>query len=300
MPKVSILIPSRNERFLSETVADLQRHATGDYEIVVVLDGYWPSPMLPDHPRLKVIHFGGVRGMRAAINAAASVATGAYLMKCDAHCSFQEGFDEVLAGECDQDWIVIPRRDRLDAEAWGLQETGKPPIDYHYLSCPITNEEGYSMHGADWRERTRARSDPAYDLDETMSFQGSCWFMARRHWDRLGGMGGGIPPGEEGYGTFTQEPQEIGNKTWLSGGRVMVNKRTTYLHLHKGKQYGRGYSQDRAEVKAGHLWSARYWMHNQWPERVHDLEWLVDRFWPVPTWPEDWRERKEACVKLDL
>lgn len=288
MSKVSILIPARNERFLPETVADLHRHATGDYEIIVVLDGYWPVQdgvfLLPDHPRLKVVHFGAARGMRAALNAAAAVATGDYLLKCDAHCSFQEGFDEVLATECDGDWIVIPRRDRLDAETWGLQVTGKPPIDYHYLSCPLTNPDGYAMHGAEWRERTRARlDDPAYALDETMSFQGSCWFMSRRHWAWLGGMD------DTGYGGFSQEPQELGNKTWLGGGRVMVNKKTTYLHLHKGKQYGRMYSISSAEIKAGHLYSARYWMENQWAGRVHDLAWLIDRFWPVPTWPENWQ-----------
>lgn len=293
--KVSVLIPARNERFLIPTVQDLLQHATGDLEVIAVLDGYWPDEPLPDDKRLIVLHHGQPRGMRAAINHAAAVAKGDYLLKCDAHCSFETGFDEVLAAECEENWLVIPRRDRLDAETWTRQETGKPVIDYHYLSCPITNKEGYSMHGAIWNARTLARLDkPEYEIDETMSFQGSCWFMSRKHWDWLGGMF------EDGYGTFTQEPQELGNKTWLGGGQVMVNKRTTYLHLHKGKKYGRGYTQDRAEVKAGHLYSARYWMHNQWPERVRDLEWLVDRFWPVPTWPDDWQVRRDEYVRLDL
>jgi hypothetical protein len=89
-------------------------------------------------------------------------------------------------------------------------------------------------------------------------------------------------------------------KTWLGGGKVMVNKRTTYLHLHKGKKHGRGWHQDRAEVKAGHLYSARYWMGNEWEERAHDIEWLIDRFWPVPTWPQDWKERRNEYVRMDL
>lgn len=105
------------------------------------------------------------------------------------------------------------------------------------------------------------------------------WF-----WGFLGGMS------EVGYGTFTQEPQEIGMKTWLGGGAVKVNKKVWYAHLHKGRTYGRMYHQDRAEVVRGHNYSADYWMNNRWEKRIHDVEWLIDRFWPVPTWPVNWKE----------
>ena len=279
---ISILIPSRNERFLYQTVQDALSKAAGEVEVLALLDGYWPDPPLPEHPRLRVYHTGNPRGMRAMINAGAAIAKGDYLLKSDGHCMFAEGFDEVLKADIADNWIVIPRRHRLDAENWTLQETNKPPIDYHYLSCPLTNPDGYSMHGSIWPERTRERI--GFDIDETMSFQGSLWFMTRKHWDWLGGMS------EEGYGTFSQEPQEIGNKTWLGGGQIMVNKNTWYAHLHKGKLYGRGYYIARQEVVDGHYYSACYWMENRWQERIHDLEWLVDRFAPCPTWPENWKE----------
>ena len=293
--KLSVIIPSRNEPFLVHTVDDIFKKATGSIEVIAILDGCWPTPVLPDNPNLILIHFSTPRGMRQAINAAANIARGEYLMKTDAHCSFQEGFDEVLKADCDGDWVVIPRRDRLDAENWRLQETGKPPIDYHYLSCPITNPEGYSMHGAPWNARTLERMDkPEYDIDETMSFQGSLWFCTRRHfWDFLGGLS------EEGYGSFTQEPQEIGMKTWLGGGRVIVNKKTTYLHLHKGSKHGRGYSLNRKEVKDGHFYSAKFWMNNLWANRKHNIEWLVDHFWPIPGWPDDWRDRRNEYITID-
>lgn len=287
---LSVIIPSRNEKFLPQTALDILAHGS-DLELIVVLDGYWEHD-LPDDKRLRVIHRGQARGMRDAINSAAAIAQGEYLMKCDGHCSFQDGFDEVLAAECEENWIVIPRRDRLDAENWCLQETGKPPVDYHYLSCPITNKDGYAMHGAIDNKRGRERAE--HPIDETMSFQGSCWFMSRKHWERLGGMN------EAGYGTFTQEPQEIGMKTWLGGGQIMVNKKTTYLHLHKGRRYGRGYALERDEVKQGHLYSAKYWMGNEWAERQHDIEWLVERFAPVPTWPRDWQARRFECVRMDI
>ena len=72
--------------------------------------------------------------MRNAINSAAAIAKGKYLLKTDAHCMFGEGFDEILKAECDDDWVVIPRRKRLDAENWAIQDVGKPDVDYEYLS----------------------------------------------------------------------------------------------------------------------------------------------------------------------
>lgn len=289
MSKLSVIIPSRDEIFLAETVRDLLNKATGDVEVIPVLDGYEhiPPKFRPldySDKRLRVVSFGGVHGMRASINAGARVATGDYLMKCDAHCMFAEGYDEVLKADCDGDWVVIPRRYSLDAENWKI-DTGnrKPPRDYHYLCYPHWDKpHDAGMHGVEWPQRGAKRSDPKYDIDNNMSFQGSCWFM-HRWWftDFLGGMS------EVGYGTFTQEPQEVGLKTWLGGGRLVVNKKTWYAHLHKGKTYGRMWRlgrTDQEQIVAGHAWSARHWMTNAWEGRVHDLEWLIDKFWPIPTW----------------
>jgi len=292
MSKLSVIIPSRNEIFLPNTVKDILAKAQGDIEVIAVLDGYWPNPLLEDNDRLIVLHRGQSMGMRAAINGAAAIAKGKYIMKCDAHCMFAPGFDEVLKADCDDNWIVIPRRKRLDAENWCIQDVGKPDIDYHFLGCPMTNRDGYEMHGGIWPHRAVTRTDPKYDIDDTMSFQGSSWFMTAKHFnDTLHGMS------EEGYGSFCQEPQEIGNKTWLSGGRIVTNKKTWYAHLHKGPRYGRGYFQDRRTLTRGHTWSGRHWMNNKEPGMKYKLEWLVEKFWPVPTWPEDWKSRIDEKVR---
>lgn len=283
MAKVSVLIPSRNELFLAKTVDDVFAKARGGVEVVVYLDGYRPDPPLRERENLLVLHGAEPRGMRAGINAAASAASGDYLLKCDAHCMFAEGFDVELAANCDGDWVVIPRRYSLDAEEWKIAETGKPPVDYHYLSWPWAKPHEPGMHGMVWNERARRRKD--VDIDDEMSSQGSCWFMSHRHFHTfLGGLS------ENGYGTFIQEFQEIGNKTWLGGGAVKINKRTWYAHLHKGKRYGRGYYISQGKMVAGQKYSMDFWMNNRWEQRVHDIEWLVDKFWPVPTWPENWKE----------
>lgn len=275
---LSIIIPSADPRFLPRMVPDLLAKAAGPIEIIVSLDGV--NAMLPDdHRVIPVMHER--LGMRGALNAARPYVSGDWVMKTDEHCLFAPGFDEQLKADYTAGDLLIPRRYSLDAENWQIEDNPKGPRDYHYLSCPvwsIRERDDYSMHGLEWPERTRERMT-GHDLDETMSWQGSAYFMSRRHYEWLG------PLQEQGYGSFAGEPQEIGNKTWLAGGRIMVTKRTWYAHLHKGKKYGRGYRPNKAEISVGHEWGAHYWMGQP------GMRELVRRFWPVPTWPADVLDR---------
>jgi hypothetical protein len=283
---ISVLIPSRNEKYLNQTIEEVLNKSVGEIEVIVNIDEFWPENIIKDK-RITYLHPGAPRGMKAGINACAAVAKGKYLMKTDGHCMFAQGFDRVLSENCDDNWVVIPRRKRLDAENWQIMDVGKKPdIDYHYLCFPARNKEhDMGMHGVDWPDRSRARTDPKYDIDENMSFQGSCWFMPKKWFtDFLHGLDG------EKYGSFAQEPQEIGLKTWLGGGKVMVNKKTWYAHLHKGPRYGKMYRLTRGDERViinGHNESARHWMNNEEPGMIHPISWLVEKFWPVPTWPED-------------
>lgn len=277
--RVSAIVPSRNERFLAPTVRDLLAQARGDVEVIVVLEGYWAHD-LPDDPRLKVLHHGKAQGMRPAINAAAQIATGEYLLKSDAHCLWPEGYDlQLRADYLESNWILTCRRYALEPESWTLDTSNaKYPIDYHYLSYPYTGKDTAGLHGTAWTERREARKDVL--LDEEMSSQGSGWFMSRTHWDRLG------PLDIAQYGNFVHEFQELGLKTWLGGGAVMVTKRTSYAHLYKGRRYGRGYSLGPDGHKQGSQFCTRYWMGDEWPRRVRDMRWLVEKFNP-PGWPAD-------------
>jgi len=289
MSGLSVVIPSRNELFLENTVRDILTNSRGELEIIVVLDGYWPNPPLPDDRRISIIHRGKARGMRDGINSAISIARNKFVMKCDAHCLFAEGFDEILKADCDDDWVVIPRRYSLNPDTWGLNK--KTPVDYHFLSYPWWKPEMLGLHGTVWTERAKERLH--ITLDEEMSFQGSCWFTTKDHFiNRIRFLE------EEGYETFIGEPQEVGNKTWLGGGKVMVNKKTYYAHLHKGKRFGRGYFMSKDETYRGNQFSWNFWFYDQWSDRIHDLSWLVDRFWPVPSWPENWKDIHENDIRL--
>lgn len=298
MAKMSIILPSRDERFLLPTIHDIFRNAQGETEVIAVIDSnLWPEgwkEITAQYPNLHTIFHGESLGMRAAINsgAASAISRGAkYLAKFDAHCSFSEGFDEVLKSNCEPDWIVVPRRGRLDPEAWRETELSKPPIDYHYLSFPDDPNDfgGPGLNGKVWAERAVERA--SYDLDEEMSSQGSGWMMHADYFTQLELMD------QVNYGPFWNEMQEIANKAWLSGGRVMVNKKAKYLHLHKGKKHGRGYKLPESWLQQGRAYAARWAYNEAWPKQTLPFEWLIDHFWPVPSWPKNWREVLYATRK---
>ena len=283
MTLLSVVIPSADPRFLGATVADLLAKAAGDVEVIVSLDGH--DTLLPDDKRVIVVRHPRL-GMRGALNAARSHVRGEYVMKTDEHCLFAEGYDEVLKADTPAHALTIPRRYSLDAERWAIEDNPKGPRDYHLLSNPvwsIREKSDFSIQGIEWPDRTRARR-VGFDVDETMSLQGSCYVMTRDHYEWLG------PLQEDGYGSFAQEPQEIGLKTQLSGGVMLTTKRTWYAHLHKGKRYGRGYRPDRAEIARGHEYSAWYWLTNQWAGRTMDFKALIEKWWPIPTWYPDMLE----------
>lgn len=292
--RVSVLIPSRTEPYLVNTIDDVFRNARGDLEVVVSLDGYWPdnwAQVVERHkPRLHTVHFGEARGMRNGINgaAASAISRGAeYLFKLDAHCKVDEGFDLKLAADCDRDWIAVPRRKRLDVEKWAIQDVGKPDVDYHYLSFPDDPNDfgGKGLNGKVWYERIRERLDkPEYEIDDEMSSQGSAWFMHSEYFQRMGFMD------EASYGPFWNEFQELGLCCWLSGGQVKINKRTWYAHWHKGKA-GRQYRLSESWLKLGRDHTMKWIFNEAWDQRqTRPFEWLIDHFWPVPTWSENWRE----------
>lgn len=295
--RVTVIVPSRNEKFLHQTVRDVLGQARGDVECIVALDGYWTRPdqeHLPSDPRLHLLHRGDAVGMRDNINAAAAIATGRYLMKLDAHCKLAEGYDVELAKHCDEDQIVVPRRYALDPEAWAYDHSNpKYPIDYHFLSNPIERPDDphCGLHGENWKARRDERKHLM--VDEEMSSQGSCWFMHTAHFrDRIGTMD------SKTMGPFITEMQELGLKTQLAGGMMKTVKSTEYAHLYKGRKYGRGYAlgpNQFGQAKA----VVDYWMRDQWPGAIHPLKWLIERFWPVPTWGDD-PERVFYCYKKGI
>lgn len=279
---LTIVIPSRNERFLFETVRDVAEKTGPSTEIVPVLDGYEPD-QLYEHERVRYVRLPQVRELRKrhAINMVVEQSSCEFVMSLDAHCMVAPRFDAHLERDHRPGWVQIPRRHRLDPVGWCLQTQSddRPPIDYEHTMWPLKFDP-HGLHGFRWDARTLDRL--GMSVDETMHFQGSCWFMERSWFKDLGLMQ------IEGYSGWGQEAEEIGLKTWRAGGHVITNKNTWYAHLHKGPVYGRMYFMNREWARACNRFSFGYWVMG---EGRPTFEALVRKFWPVPGWPRDWEKR---------
>lgn len=284
--RLSVVIPNYNSPYASRTIEDILAKAKGDIEVVVNVEEKWPLPLSTDE-RVHYIHGDSPIGMRNGINVATAMSKGEYILKCDDHVLFGEGFDQILKESHEEDnWVQVPRRYAFDVENWKIEqrEDDKYPIDYMYLDFPRKGKDhDDGMHGVPWKQRREERKDIL--VDDTPSMQGSCYFMTRNHFiNTLGYLK------DEGYGQFAQEAQEIGFKTLLGGGRLMVNKKTWYAHLHKGSKHGRFYKFPGGTVEASN-WSAEHWLNDREPGMVHKFEWLInEKFKGMPSWPENWEE----------
>jgi len=279
---VSAIIPARNELYLKKTILDLLSKASGQIEVIAYLDGHWPPPgeLLSD-PRVVYIHVSPSKGMRQGINAGVAIAKGEYILKVDGHCLFSKGYDEVLKADCEDNWVVVPSRKRLDPVKWQVIEDSRPDINYQYLAYPEDKSVwgGKGLQGKEWRDMNEREDLKEKLIDDLMTFQGSCWFLKRDYFYWLELMD------EENYGEFAKESQEIGLKAWLSGGRVIRNKKCWYAHWHKTK--GRGYSLNKDQWAKGTEYTNKWMDGKAWHKQPLPIKWLIDKFNP-PTWPKAW------------
>ena len=239
---LSVIIPSYKDPLLHKTIQSLLDNAEGELEIIAVLDGYWPEVPIIADARVKILHLGGNRGMKEAINAGVAVSKGEFIMRTDEHCSFGKGFDRILTENLEPNWIVTARRYFLNPEKWEVMDI--PHIDYEQLVTQ-TIRKAKKYTGFPWKERTKERQDIM--IDETMAMQGSMWVMTRSWWDQVIGNLISGP-----YGTHYQDQHEMIFKTWKAGGKMMVNKNTWFAHRHNSfpRHHEISHGSQQAELQA--------------------------------------------------
>ncbi len=223
MKKISVIIPSRGEIYLKETILDILKKSTVDIEIIAVLDGYWESSEnIVFNDNVCYLHNGKSLGMRESINRGVLASTGKYILKCDAHVMFAKGFDQILIDNHKKNRVQIPTRKRLDPKKWEVIDDGRPDINYLTLNKDLRGALNDKMN-----------KDPKLSkkkIDEIEGFQGSCWFMRKRYYTALNLLDA------ENWGPMGHEAQEIYLKVKDSRGKVVRNKLTWYAHWHKGKE----------------------------------------------------------------
>jgi len=298
MSKVSVIIPARKELYIRETLRDLYANHVGDIEVILVIDGPMPDYEIPEYKGLRIYHNPKVLGLRPILNAAVDVARGKFILKMDCHCTIGEGWDKILKADCEDNWIVIPRRYWFDAPTWTIKD--KPLVDCMRYMYPRGRVYNPRLTARPWPERAARHEDKM--LIEDMSYQGSMWFMHRKHFHRIGGM-----DPKDGYGTFGEEPQELGLKTQLGPweGKIMRNKNTWYAHWSKPQWYWKTDPDEAGRVPyvdflTTNLWAYQYWWNNRWDKQAQTFQWLIDKFWPIPKWPENWRELENQYTRHEV
>lgn len=312
---LSILIPAKNEEFLTKTVEDILSNIEGNTEVIVVLDGYEIDlPALPDDPRVRIINHSESKGQRASTNEACRLSEAKYIMKVDAHCAFDKGFDVKMMAEMRDDWTMVPVMRNLHVFNWVCPdghsryqspsgpckaclpdgtECGKPTAkDVVWIAKTnpestsyCFDQEPHFQYFRDFKKRPEGKGD----LTETMSLQGSCFMVTRdKYWE--------LNLSDESFGSWGSQGIEVAVKTWLSGGRVVVNHKTWYAHMFRtqGGDFGFPYENPGSKVHHAKKTVRELFFDNKWEKQIHPLSWLLEKFWPVPGWTEDARAKIKA------
>lgn len=289
---LSIIIPSSGDIYLQKTINDVLAKAKGEIEVIVILDGNKDKDLKKDS-RVKEIYLEKVIGMRGAINAGIKASTGDWIMKLDSHCIIGQDFDKIMIENCQEDWLMIPSRYVLDEIEWKRNEN-RFIKNYHYLNFPIkTTGYGYAMTP---HELQRMEGTLKNDIDDVMTFQGSCWLANKKYFmEHIGYM----DDNPKTYGHWAGDQLELGMKYWLGGGAIKVNKKTWYAHLAKRKhhyvsgQYRRMYKKSRYNIDR-YTWASKHWINNEEPNMIHTFDWFIKKFSPVPNWELNWQEIWES------
>jgi len=322
---LSVLIPARNEEFLSITVENILKNIRGNTEILVGLDGEWANPPIKDDPRVSIIYHNESVGQRAMTNDLCKLSKAKYVMKIDAHCAVDEGFDVKMVDafkEVGDNVTMIPALYNLHAFNWKCKKCGnewyQSPIPTH---CQLPAEARKDNPACDnttdfervmiWKPRGGRRNEtyrfdttlhfmyhrswskehPEGDLVETMSAQGSCFMLSRKKYWELNIC-------DEDFGSWGQQGTEIACKTWLSGGKLLTNRKTWYSHMFRtqGGTFGFPFPLNPTQVDHARRYSRELFMDNTWKGQIHPLSWLIEKFKPLPDWHK--AEFKEIYDKV--
>lgn len=313
MYDLSVIIPARGEELLDRTIQDLLENIEGKTEIIAVLDGYRPDPPLTQiDPRVTIIYNPESIGQRAASNQAARLSKAKYLMKVDAHCGFDKGFDVKMLADMKDDWTMVPTMRNLHAFNWvcaddharyqgpsgpcqfpknpkgdgpkcekpttkdlvWIHKTNPSSVSYRFDKTMHFQYFGAYKHTDEYK----AGVDGDLELNESMSIQGSCFMITKDKWFELDIC-------SEDFHSWGQQGVEVACKTWMSGGRVVVSRKTWYSHMFRtqGGDFSFPYHNPQSKVNENREKSRQLFQKDNWPLATRKFQWILDKFNP-PDW----------------
>jgi glycosyltransferase involved in cell wall biosynthesis len=209
---ISVIIPAHNEeKYLNRTIQNIYATATGLIEVIVVLNGYDQEVDPPAH-RARVIRFPENMGERVAMNAAARLASGEYLLRIDAHCDFSPlGWDQMMVEPTGDKTITVAVLTALDKN-WNRLK------GHWYGMCRLMpNME------AKWLKPNRDHLGYK-TVEPNMAFTGCGWLIPTEFYWQLGGADESMPK----MGAIGEE---FAVKAWLAGGKVQTRSDIIIGHI---------------------------------------------------------------------
>lgn len=307
---LAVVIPGRNEEFISRTVDSVLKAIRGKTQIIVGLDEHWADPPIRDNKDVTVFYSNKSIGQRAITNKCAILARAHLIMKLDAHCEVSEGFDLALIKGWKElgddvvqipvlynlhafDWVCLDGHRRYQSPSGACKECGKPTTK-DIVWKPRLNKKSefyrfdttlhFQYHSA---RSKRVPKDEVYV--ETMSAQGSCFVVTKKkyfEWNIC----------DEKHGSWGNQGSEIACKAWLSGGRLVTNRNCWYSHMFRtqGADFGFPYPQSGKQVENAREYNRHQFLENTWEKQIYPLSWLIEKFAPLddkdPKKPGDWHE----------
>lgn len=306
---LSVIIPARNEEWLKNTVEDILKNRRGKTEIIVMLEEKWANPPLDNHPDVTIVFSAEPLGQREATNQGVRLSHAKYVMKCDAHVAFDEGFDvKMIEGfkEVGDNVTMVPAMYNLHVFDWKCMKCGKRtymgpfPTECENKDCD--NKKDFQkklVWTPRWNRRTeywrfdaephfqywneyKKRPEAKEQIVDVMSLIGACWMITRENYWKWNIC-------DKEFGSWGSQGIEISCKTWMLGGRLVVNKNTWYSHMFRtqGADFGFPYPQSNKQVQEAKRKAKELFFNNKLEGQVRPLSWVVEKFWPVPGWSED-------------
>lgn len=317
----SVVIPANHEEFLKNTVEDVIKNKRAKTEVIVVLDGgVWADPPIPQHPDVQVIYCPTTIGQRAAADLGVRLSTAKYVSKMDAHCGWDEGFDQKMLDafkvsgdnvtmvgimknlhafdwicqKCGNKWYQGPtpkfcfadykatiKNQKCDSKEFKRKITWEPRRGTHSVSYSF-DAEPHFQYFHEYKSRPEyVKMKEETGLTECMSLQGSFFMTTRENYWKLR-LGGD-------FGSWGNQGIQVALATWLSGERVLVNHNTWYMHMFRtqGGDFGFPYVQSGNAVQKTKQKVWDFFTNGKWKRQIHPVSWLIDRFKPIPGWSEN-------------
>ena len=319
--KLSILITSRNEEWLSNTIDDILANKEAETEIIVGLDGQWAITPLKQHKDVTIFYSPISIGQRGMINQLCRLSKAKYIMKVDAHCSFDKGFDKKMIKameEVGDNVCMVPIMKNLHVFDWVCEHCGhrryqgksglcefcggqeKKEIIWKGKDSPNSvsycfDTEPHFQYFKEYSKRPEYKKMLAETgLTETMSLQGSFFMMTRnKYWE--------LNIGNENFGSWGSQGIQISLSFWLSGGRVICNHNCWYAHMFRtqGGSFGFPYKLSGKQVQHAKQLAKDLFFNCKFEKQTKPLSWLIEKFSPVYKWTdEDLEKLKENERKI--